>query len=261
MSDRKAVFITGAAGGIGLVTAQRFAREGWFVGLADLNQEKLQEALAALGGGAGMAIALDVRDESAWKQALATFTAHSGGRLDVLINNAGVMKFDWFEAQSAADFAIQIDVNIKGVLFGAHAALPYLRATPGARLINIASQASMTAVPRLAVYSATKYAVRGLSEALDLEFMRLGVRVACIMPGIIDTPMLDTDDAKGRSFRASAARGTLIEPSQVADTIFEAAHGEHLHYGVGEMAVQYAEPLRVAAAATRAQWLAYFAPP
>jgi NADP-dependent 3-hydroxy acid dehydrogenase YdfG len=254
MNERKAVFITGAAGGIGLVTAQRFAREGWFVGLADVDNARLQQTRAALGADAAFATELDVRDDEQWQRALAAFVAQSGGRLDVLINNAGVMKFDWFEAQGPADFAIQIDVNIKGVMLGAYAALPYLRATPGARLINIASQASMMAVPRLAVYSATKYAVRGLSEALHFEFMRLGVRVACIMPGIIDTPMLDTDDEKGRSFRASAARAGLIEPERVADVIFEAAHGDALHYGVGETAEQLAEPLRAAIAAAGAQW-------
>jgi NAD(P)-dependent dehydrogenase (short-subunit alcohol dehydrogenase family) len=254
MGDRRTVFITGAAGGIGRVTAQRFAREGWFVGLADVDLDALQPVLASIGADNGMRVELDVRDEAAWRTALAAFARQTGGRLDALINNAGVMRFDWFEAQQPADFAIQIDVNVKGVMLGAHAALPYLRATPGARLINIASQASLAAVPRLAAYSATKYAVRGLSEALDLEFMRIGVRVACVMPGIIDTPMLDTDDAKGRSFRASAERGGLIAPERVADAIYEAAHGEPLHYGVGEAAEQLAEPLREAAREARARW-------
>ena len=259
MSDRRAVFISGAARGIGLATAKKFAREGWFVGLADVNQTGLDAALAELGDGAAASFFLDVRDEPAWKQALEAFTLQSGGRLDALVNNAGLLKYDWFDAQSPADSVLQIDVNVKGVVFGAHAALPHLRKTPGSRLINVASQASMSAAPRLAVYSATKYAVRGLSEALDLEFVRFGVRVACIMPGIIDTPMVDAADSKGRSFRNAVGPAALIDVGRVADAIFEATHGEPMHYPVGENAEQLAEPLRAAAATARAQWVAYFA--
>ena len=88
-----------------------------------------------------------------------------------------------------------IDINIKGVVNGAYAALPYLKVTPNSRLINIASCASLYGTPRLAVYSATKFAVRGLSEALDIEFGRHDIAVSCVMPWFIDTPLLD--DAGG----------------------------------------------------------------
>jgi NAD(P)-dependent dehydrogenase (short-subunit alcohol dehydrogenase family) len=259
MTERKAVLITGAAGGIGLATAQRFAREGWCVGLSDLDATKLQGARAAVDGAATFSVELDVRDAAQWQRALAAFVEHSGGRLDVLVNNAGVLKFDWFETQTPAELELQIDVNVKGVMLGAHCALPYLRATEGAKLINVASQASMAPSPRLAAYSATKYAVRGLSEALDIEFMRLGVRVACIMPGIIDTPMLDVGGKDGQSFRAWAAGAAAIPPSRVADVIFEAVSGDALHYGVGASAEQQAEPLRTARTAARELWRGFLA--
>lgn len=262
MSERKSVFITGAASGIGLAAAKKFAAEGWFVGLADIDEKGLAEALRALGNGAGATYELDVRDKDLWRGTLEAFVKEAGGRLDLLVNNAGVCKYDWFDAQSTEDDDdFQVDINIKGVLLGARAALPYLRTTPGARLINIASQASMTASPRLAVYSATKFAVRGLSEALDIEWMRFGVRVMCIMPTVIDTPLLDkavTSD--GFSFRKATEQMEAIPASRVADTIFGSATGEHMHYGVGEAPERQAEPYRAAAAETRARWSAMLRP-
>src|SRR6202000_3473755 len=100
MSTKKAVFITGAASGIGLGTASRFAREGWFVGLADIDAAGLKAALDAIGRDAAASYLLDVRDAEAWTDALSVFAAASGGRLDVLINNAGVASYGYLEEQS-----------------------------------------------------------------------------------------------------------------------------------------------------------------
>ena len=92
----------------------------------------------------------------------------------------------------------------------------------------------MQAAPRLATYSATKYAVRGLSEALELEWERLGVRVACLEPCVIDTPMLDSDDASGLSFRTAVTGGNVLTPEDVAVAVWSAVHGTDLHYPVGD---------------------------
>jgi NAD(P)-dependent dehydrogenase (short-subunit alcohol dehydrogenase family) len=188
----KAIFITGAASGIGLGTAKRFAREGWFVGLADINAAGLKSALAEIGGPPHGATYLhDVRDPEAWRDALSVFTAAAGGRLDVLLNNAGVASYGYLEDQSEEEVARQLDINLKGVIAGARAALPYLKATPGSQLINVSSCASIYGAPKMSVYAATKFAVRGLSEALDIEFSRFGIGVKCIMPWFVDTPILD----------------------------------------------------------------------
>ncbi|MGE5567327.1 MAG: SDR family oxidoreductase [Parcubacteria group bacterium] len=241
MAHRKAIFITGGASGIGLATAKRFAAEGWFVGLADINHAGLKAALDAIGKDNGKTYVLDVRDRETWATALADFTRKAGGRLDVLLNNAGIAAYGFFEDVSEDEEDRLVDVNIKGVMNGARAGLPYLKATPDARLINVASCAGLYGAPKLAVYSATKFAVKGLSEALDIEFARHGVQVRCIMPWFIETPILDAG-AQGSNEKMSdtlRSGGMEVYPVEdAADVIWQAAHGKELHYTVGKRAKQ-----------------------
>jgi NAD(P)-dependent dehydrogenase (short-subunit alcohol dehydrogenase family) len=245
MSDsargRKAVFVTGAASGIGLAAARRFAAEGWFVGLADIDAAGLRAALAAIGPDNAAIHPLDVRDRAAWTKALADFAARTGGRLDVLLNNAGVARFGPFESHGDADIELLLDVNIKGVIHGARAALPWLKATPGSRLINISSCAGLYGSPGLAVYSASKFAVRGLSEALDIEFAPHGVGVACVMPWFIETPILGAGQPGSNVNMAEVLRGgglPVYPVEDAAEVIWRAVHGKALHYFVGKRARQ-----------------------
>ncbi|KQZ27143.1 SDR family oxidoreductase [Caulobacter sp. Root1472] len=240
-NDRKAVFITGAASGIGLASAKRFAAEGWFVGLSDIDTTGLKAALAAVGPGNGATFALDVRDRAAWTAVLADFSELTEGRLDVLLNNAGVARFGPFDSHQDVDIDLQLDINLKGVISGARAALPWLRATSGSRLINISSCAGLYGSPGLAVYSATKFAVRGLSEALDIEWKPHGVSVACVMPWFVETPILNTGAPGSNQNMADALRGGglpvyLVEDA--AEVIWRAVHGKELHYFVGKRARQ-----------------------
>ncbi|HEX6866775.1 MAG TPA: SDR family NAD(P)-dependent oxidoreductase, partial [Caulobacteraceae bacterium] len=119
------------------------------------------------------------------------------------------------------------------------AGLEHLKATPGSTLINVASCAGLYGAPKLAVYAATKFAVRGLSEALDIEFARPGVGVRCIMPWFIETPILDAG-AQGSNVKMSdniRAQGVDIYPVEdAAKVIWDAAHGDQLHYTVGKAA-------------------------
>jgi NAD(P)-dependent dehydrogenase (short-subunit alcohol dehydrogenase family) len=237
---RKAVFITGAASGIGLASAKRFAAEGWFVGLSDVDNIGLKAALIAVGPANGSIHHLDVRDRADWTQALADFGKLTEGRMDVLLNNAGIARFGAFETISADDGDLQIDINIKGVVNGARAALPLLKAARG-RLINIASCAGLYGSPQLAVYSATKFAVRGLSEALDIEYAAHGVSVACVMPWFVETPILQTGAAGTNANMADALRegGLHVYPVEdAAEVIWQAVHGKALHYFVGDRAKQ-----------------------
>jgi len=239
-NGRKSIFITGAASGIGLACAKRFARAGWFIGLSDIDKAGLKAALDAIGPDNGSIHSLDVRDRDGWANALGEFGRETNGRADVLLNNAGVARFGVLEDLSDADCDIQIDVNIKGVINGARAGLPLLKAASG-RLINIASCAGLYGSPKLAVYSATKFAVRGLSEALDVEYAQHGVSVACVMPWFVETPILHAGASGTNENMSDALRKGGLEVYPVEDAaqvVWDAAHGKQLHYFVGKRAKQ-----------------------
>lgn len=233
---RKAILITGGASGIGLAATERFVREGWVVGVADINAAGATAVSERLGP-ATIALPLDVRDRAQWSAALDRFAKFSNGRLDVLLNNAGIARYGWFEEVDGEEMDRIVDINVKGVLNGAFQALDLLRATPGARLLNVGSCAGLVGAPRQAAYSATKFAVRGLSDALGVEFSRFGITVACIMPWFVDTPILDSGSARGNSsFRTAiaAANAAVCTVEEAADVIWVAANGKDTAYIIGK---------------------------
>jgi NAD(P)-dependent dehydrogenase (short-subunit alcohol dehydrogenase family) len=236
MSGRKSIFITGAASGIGLAAAKLFSERGWFVGLADVNASGLAAAEAAIPSEQRISAAFDVRDPAAWNEAIAAFCERADGRIDVLFNNAGIGRHGWFEDVAQEEAALEIDVNLKGVVNGVYAALPALKAARG-RIINTASAAGLYGAPRLAVYSATKFAVRGLSEALDIEFERHGVRCVCLMPWFVETAILDAPTAKtNRRLRDDAASSKIYPVEVAAEGVWKAAHTDDLYVLVGKEA-------------------------
>ncbi|MEO1101773.1 MAG: SDR family oxidoreductase [Pseudomonadota bacterium] len=235
---RKSIFVTGAASGIGAETARYFAERDWFVGLYDVNEAGLAEVANEIGAANCTFGKLDVRERTDWKAAVAGFTEATEGAMNVLFNNAGVGRHGWFEEITPEDSDWIIDVNVKGVVNGVYACLPLLRQTVGARVVNTASTAGMVGSPQLAVYSATKFAVRGLTEALDAEFRDIDVRVTSLMPWFIDTPILDMPSHEGSNHRMKddiEAAGQNVYPvSLAAERAWEAAHGKDIHYMVGK---------------------------
>lgn len=242
MAEQKSIFVTGAGSGIGRATAQLFAERGWFVGLFDVNHEGLAETAASLPEGQRISMPFDVRDRAGWTRAVEAFGQATNRRMHVLFNNAGVGKGGWIEEMAPEDIDLVLDVNLKGVINGVNAALPLLRETPGARIVNTASVAGVFGAPKLAVYCATKFGVRGLTEALDVEFSRFGIRVVSLMPWFIDTAILDGQQS-GPAGSNRRIRDQLIENKtpiypvrMAAERAWDAAHGNDIHYMVGKEA-------------------------
>lgn len=228
-NGRKSIFITGAASGMGLETALLFKGKGWFVGGYDVNAEGLKKLEAELGAENCVVRRLDVTDKKDYEKALAEFGAATGGKMDILFNNAGIGAGGFFDEQPFEDVLRVVNVNFIGVLNGIHSAMPLLKATPNSMCFTTSSSSATYGMPGIAVYSATKHAVKGLTEALSIEFRRHGVRAADVLPGLIDTPILPPGAAanapKEGIFRA-------IPPVEVAKVVWEAYGSDKLHWYV-----------------------------
>jgi NAD(P)-dependent dehydrogenase (short-subunit alcohol dehydrogenase family) len=238
---RKAIFITGGGSGIGRAIAEYFAGREWFVGLGDIDASGMQETQARIGNGFTFAHRFDVRDRAAWDVALAAFSTASGGRIDVLVNNAGIPLGGALADNTTEEIERCLDINLKGVLFGAQAALPHLKKTaPGSCLLNTASAAGIYGTAGASVYSATKFGVRAVTEALDAEWAEFGIEVRDLMPGFIDTPLLDhtPNQHSNEAIRQRVSEAGLeITPAiEVAQAAWDAVHGKRLHTLVGKTA-------------------------
>lgn len=228
-NGRKSIFITGAASGMGRETARLFAGQGWFVGGYDVNEAGLEALKAELGQDNCAVRRLDVTDRDDYRVALAEFGEATGGQMDLLYNNAGIGRGGPFAEQPFEDVIAVVQVNLMGVLIGIHEAIGLLKATPNSLCFTTSSSSATFGMANIAVYSATKHAVKGLSEALSVEFKAYGVRVADVLPGVIDTPILPPGVAeaapKEGMFRA-------IPPVEVAKAVWEAYHADKLHWYV-----------------------------
>ncbi|MBI1213887.1 MAG: SDR family oxidoreductase [Alphaproteobacteria bacterium] len=242
-TQRKSIFITGAASGMGRETAKLFAAKGWFVGASDVNEAGLKTLEQELGHDNCFVRKLDVTDKADFDTALAEFAKRTNGKLDLMYNNAGIGESGWFEDVPYEATMRVVSINFVGVLNGVYAALPYLKATPGSLLFTTSSSSATYGMPRIAVYAATKHAVKGLTEALSVEFQRHGVRVADVLPGLIDTAILrstpnrsgDAPKPSEDEFYARAPKKgmfRLMPADSVAKCVWEAYHGNKLHYYV-----------------------------
>ncbi|MFT4261845.1 MAG: SDR family oxidoreductase [Nocardioides sp.] len=194
-AEKRSVFITGGANGIGEATARRFAAEGWFVGVYDVDMAGARRLSDELGWETARGGMLDVTNPTQWDYALKEFVAAAGGRLDLLINNAGILRAGRLADVPLTAHHATIDVNVNGVINGCHAAYPYLKETPGSGVINLCSASAIYGQPEIASYSASKFAVRGLTEALELEWRADGIRVQAVWPLWVKTALLEGNHA------------------------------------------------------------------
>ena len=239
MSDVRAIFITGGGSGIGRATAKLFAARGWRVGLADVNEAGLAETRTIAGGGMAQTYVMDVRDRDAWRASLDAFTTASGGRLDVLFNNAGIGTGGPLAEADFDELDRTVAINLMGVINGARIGHAYLAKTPGSCLLNTASASAIYGSSGLATYSATKFGVRALTEALDGEWHDAGIKVRDIIPGFIETPLLNrVPGGTNRSIRETvvAAGMELTSADTVAEAAWAAVHGDKVHTYVGKTA-------------------------
>jgi NADP-dependent 3-hydroxy acid dehydrogenase YdfG len=230
MSQPRRIFITGAGAGIGAETARLFARNGWIVGASDVNEAALGALQRELGAERVSVHPADVRDRASVEAAVRNFAASADGRLDALFANAGVLFMGPDETITPAQKNLLVDVNVKGVIHTIDAAFPFLRKTPGAHVVAMASTSAEYGSPQHAVYGATKFFVRGLTEALNIEYREHGIQVSAIYVAYVQTGMVFDAQVKPASIERL---GVKITPQRVAATVWKAAHGNRVHWRVG----------------------------
>ena len=189
--DGKVALVSGAAKGLGAATARLFAAEGARVVVGDLRDADGEAVVAEITATGGVArfVHLDVSSERDWQDAVAA--AVSGyGRLDVLVNNAGIWRAGRVEDTSVEDWDAVNDVNSKGVFLGTRAAIPALRAAGGGSIVNVSSISGIVGNPRTSAYAASKGAVRVLTKATAIQYAAEGIRANSIHPGPVDTDLL-----------------------------------------------------------------------
>ncbi len=226
----KTVLITGAAAGIGLATARLFQQQGYFVGIYDIDAAAL-DTLKNSGEFTQACFGVcDVRSRESIAAMFEDFSKHAKGRLDVLINNAGVLSSGNFEDISGDAHDAMIDINVRGATHVAQLGFPLLKATANSCMVNLCSMSSVHGVPRLAVYSSSKFYINGLTQALSLEWKKHGIRVTSVKPPFVKTAMVDHVED---SLKSTVSVDT--EPADVAEAIFKAISGSRDGYFIGSV--------------------------
>lgn len=219
MARDKVVLITGASSGIGAGIARELGRAGARLALGARRTERLDALAAEISGAFGAEVLtrrLDVTD----RDDVAAFTEAARaryGRVDVLINNAGIMPLSPMASLKVEEWDAMIDVNIKGVLHGIAAVLPEMTARGAGHIVNIASIGALAVVPTAAVYCATKYAVRAISDGLRQENQK--IRVTCVHPGVVESELADTITDPAAAEAMKAYRAIALTPDAIGRAV------------------------------------------
>jgi NADP-dependent 3-hydroxy acid dehydrogenase YdfG len=237
----RVVAVTGASSGIGEATAAALAREGAAVALAARRLERLEAVVERVEseGGRALAVECDIADEAQARAFIERAHADLGG-LYGLVNNAGVMLLGPVEGADTDEWRTMVDVNLLGLLYCTHAALPLMRAGGGGHVVNVSSTAGRTANAGSAVYNLTKFGVTAFSEALRQEALDANVRVTCVEPGFVATELQahNENPVVVRAIeRMRDEIAKVLDPEDIAAAIvFALAQPEHV--GINEMLVR-----------------------
>ncbi|TVP43890.1 MAG: SDR family oxidoreductase [Gemmatimonadales bacterium] len=216
----KTVIVTGAGAGIGKATATAFSQAGANVVLVDMDEERLEEVRADLPADRTLALPVDVSDADAVGD-MVEKAVERFGHLDVLFNNAGILKKGSIAETDREDWRSIMSVNLDGVFYGSKAALPHLKERGGC-IVNTASLSGLGADRGMAAYNAAKGAVVNLTRAMAVDHAREGVRVNAVCPTFISTPMtteMEEDDETREAFLDRIPMGRLGEPEDIARAV------------------------------------------
>lgn len=215
----KIVLVTGASSGIGQATAQRLAADGHHVVAGARREDRLAELADKIraDGGSVEAVRLDVTDR-ADVTAFVDGAAARHGRIDVIVNNAGVMPLSRLDSLLVDEWDRMIDVNVRGLLHGIAATLPHFQRQDGGHFVTVASIGAHQVVPTGAVYCATKYAAWAITEGLRQE-ADPSIRVTTVSPGVVESELADTITEPGAQEMMRTYRADTIPPSAIADAI------------------------------------------
>ncbi|MEK4456605.1 SDR family oxidoreductase [Paenibacillus sp. FSL R10-2748] len=216
----KVVIITGASSGIGEATAKELASKGAKLVLAARREARLQKLQEAIQNNGGQAV-YKVTDVSSHEQMeeLADYALKEFGKIDVMVNNAGVMPLSPVHEKKIKEWDLMVDVNIKGVLYGIAAVLPTMRERREGHIINVSSIAGHLVFPASSVYSGTKFAVRAITEGLRREECINNIRTTIVSPGSIDTELTAAISNSELKTAINEDMRIAIEPSNIARAI------------------------------------------
>jgi NAD(P)-dependent dehydrogenase (short-subunit alcohol dehydrogenase family) len=215
--DGLVAIVTGGASGLGAAAAKRLSAAGARVAVLDLHPDDAAEGL--------FAVRADVADDASVRAAVDAVVAHFG-RLDIVVNNAGIGAQGTVADNDDAEWLRVLNINLLGMVRVSRAALPHLRRSPSAAIVNTGSIAATASPPERALYSASKGAVHALTRAMAADHLREGIRVNCVAPGTADTPWIGRllekaadPEAERAALNARQPHGRMVSPTEVADAV------------------------------------------